>query len=189
MGSFKSGRWAAALSIVAFGGVFTGACSGSRPEVTTTGTQDNPPDELLVPPAVNDGTGKPLDATSSTCASPFDCPGWYCDCSDGGVVYSKYCKNGYCLNAAGSCSDACTTPFWNHGSWTGGTAPPTAGSYGSYGVGGSDWSTSGGFGGGNGSASGGVGGGDPGPTCSDSGAPCSDSSQCCSYFCNFDTCN
>lgn len=181
MGSFKSGTWAAALSIVAFGGVFTGACSGSRPDVTTTGTQGNTPDEVLTPPAVNDGTGKPLDATGYTCDSPGGCAGWYCDCSDGDIVYAAICANGYCLNASGSCADACTTPFWNHGSWTGGTTmwtpPPTSG-VGSYGVGGSD-----------GSASGGVGGSDPGPTCSDSGAPCSDSSECCSYFCNFDTCN
>ena len=30
----------------------------------------------LNPPAVNDGTGKPANATEFTCKSPFDCEGW-----------------------------------------------------------------------------------------------------------------
>jgi hypothetical protein len=190
MGSFKIGRWAAALSLVTFGGVFTGACGGGGAEGTTSGTttgtsggKGKPPAEVYTPPAVNDGTGIPANATGFTCQSPFDCDGWYCNCSDGDIVYGAVCQNAYCLDAAGTCAGACTTPFWDHGSWTGSTSewtpdPTTAGGAGSGGVGGSS-----------GNGSGGVGGGVPLPTCGDTGAPCSDSSECCSYFCNFDTCN
>jgi hypothetical protein len=187
MRSFKVGTWAASMSLVALGGLFAGACGGGGADTTTTtggttGDGHKPMGGTLNPPAVNDGTGKPANATDFTCQSPFDCDGWLCDCSDGYVVYSAFCWNGYCIDATGACPNACTTPLWDHGSWTGAVGDPTPITSG--GVGGAG--PSGGVGGA--SSSGGVG-GSPAPTCLDSGAPCSDSSECCSYFCNFDTCN
>lgn len=183
MGSIKVGSWAAAIGLVAFGVVFTGACGGGRADATAGGASGGGPKQTggtLNPPAVNDGTGKPANATDYTCQSAFDCNGWLCDCSDGGIVYSAFCMNGYCLDDTGACPDACTTPLWNHGSWTGtvgnGSPDPSGGVTSGSGVGG-------------GSSSGGNGGGDPGPTCVESGAPCTESSECCSYFCNLDMCN
>lgn len=174
------------MGVVVLGGVFTGACGGGGADTTaggTTGSSPKPAGGTLNPPAVNDGTGMPINTTGETCQSAYDCSLWSCDCTDDYIIYAAFCLNGYCLDASGACPDACTTPLWNHGSWTG-----TTGGEGpviTSGVG----ATSGNGGVGGGNSSGGVGGGDPGPTCTESGEPCTESSDCCSYFCNLDTCN
>lgn len=57
------------------------------------------------------GSSKPSGATNVTCQSEEDCGYWFCDCKDssGDVspVNSANCTNGYCLDAAASCPDAC----------------------------------------------------------------------------------
>src|SRR5690349_6862082 len=69
------------------------------------------------PPTTNNGGGKPTNATNATCGSADDCAWWYCECSDGAVVNSRTCTNGYCLAADGTCPGGCAS--FNHGSWTG----------------------------------------------------------------------
>ena len=188
MMSFMFRKLAATTVIVALGGAFAAACSGGSGETTTRGTgsgADKPNGGTLNPPPVDDGTGKPSNATSFTCNVAEDCGNWFCECSDGFVVNSAFCMNGYCLDASGACADACTTSLWDHGTWTGfagGGPGGTSVTTGSDGSGGGN----GGVGGGDGS--GGYGGEGPGPVCLEYGEQCSDPLECCSYACDFGTC-
>ncbi len=114
-------KLAASMVIVALGGASAAACSGGSGETTggATNGAEKPNGGTLDPPPVDDGTGKPSNATNFTCHVAEDCGYWYCECSDGFVVNSELCMNGYCLNASGACSNACKTPLWDHGKWTG----------------------------------------------------------------------
>jgi hypothetical protein len=188
MTTFMFRRLAASMALVALGGALAAACGGDTTTTTTTTTTggttsggDKPNGGTLNPPTVNDGTGKPSNATDVTCQEATQCGNWSCDCSDGYVVYSAFCKNGYCLDAAGACTDACTTSLWSHGKWSG-TAGGGPGSDSSSATGSS--SSSGGAGG-----SGGSGAGGSPPSCLDFGAACTDPQQCCSLDCNLGTCN
>lgn len=182
----KIRKLAASMAILALGGALAAACSG--------GSADKPNGGTLNPPPVNDGTGKPSNATSYTCQEASDCGNWFCDCTDGFVVNSAFCKNGYCLDAAGACSNACKTNLWDHGSWSGtaGGGPGKTSVATTGGVTSGGDVTSGGFGGGGfggSDGSGGFGGSGPDPVCFESGEACSDSLECCSFDCYFGTCS
>ena len=69
------------------------------------------------PPAEQQGSGKPTDATSVTCQQADDCGYWFCRCEDGAVVNSALCVNGFCMGAASACPRACDA--FHHGAWTG----------------------------------------------------------------------
>lgn len=92
------------------GGLLLAACGGG-------GDSIGPGAQSFDPPAEQQGTGKPSDATQVTCARAEDCGYWYCRCEDGAVVNSALCVNGYCMNAQSACPRACT--YFNHGAWTG----------------------------------------------------------------------
>ncbi len=194
MMTFMFRKLAASMVIVALGGAFAAACSGGSGETTggTTSGAEKPNGGTLDPPPVDDGTGKPSNATSFTCHVPEDCGYWYCECSDGFVVNSEFCMNGYCLDASGACSNACKTPLWDHGSWTGiadggpGRTNVTTG--GPSVTTGGDGSGGGNGGVGGGDGSGGYGGEGPGPVCLEYGESCGDPLDCCSYACDFGTC-
>jgi hypothetical protein len=58
------------------------------------------------------GSTKPTGATTVTCNVADDCGYWFCDCKQpsGDVmpVNARNCKNGFCMDAASSCPDACS---------------------------------------------------------------------------------
>jgi len=86
------------------------ACSDDGP-VIGPGSENNDR------PPINDGTGMPDNTTGETCTSSSDCAYWYCECTDGAVVNSVNCTNGYCLDASGACPGSCEV--FGHGAWTG----------------------------------------------------------------------
>jgi hypothetical protein len=88
------------------------ACGGGGDDAP-----DHPGDQDFTPPPTDDGTGMPPGATSFTCDVGEDCDFWFCQCADGAVVNSAFCVNGYCMDAASACPDACA--FFDHGNWTG----------------------------------------------------------------------
>ncbi len=91
------------------------ACAGDRVVTHSGGISRG--SQTNTGPTINDGSGKPSNATNYTCASSDGCAYWYCQCADGFIVNSANCYNGYCLDAAGSCPNACDT--FHHGAWTG----------------------------------------------------------------------
>lgn len=100
------------------------ACGGDD------GNDIGPGDQSYNPPNQQTGGGVPSGATSVTCTQGEDCGYWYCQCADGFVVNSALCSNGYCMDAASQCQDACT--YFSHGAWTGAAGggpsqpPPTS---------------------------------------------------------------
>jgi hypothetical protein len=110
--------------------VVAAACGGDDDGSVGPGSQS------FDPPAEQQGSGKPSDATSFTCAKAEDCGYWYCRCEDGAVVNSALCVNGFCMGAQSACSRACE--YFGHGQWTGeagggpgGTTTTTCGGLGS----------------------------------------------------------
>jgi hypothetical protein len=85
------------------------------------GCGDAPPpgpgDQTFTPPSEQTGGGRPSGATEETCVAADDCSYWYCRCGDGAIVNSALCVNGYCMDAASACPDACE--YFGHGAWTG----------------------------------------------------------------------
>ncbi len=109
--------------------VVLAACGGDDDSV-------GPGSQSYDPPAEQQGSGVPSDATSVTCSQADDCGYWYCRCEDGAVVNSALCVNGYCMGAASACPRACE--YFEHGAWTGeagggpsGTTTNTCGGLGS----------------------------------------------------------
>jgi hypothetical protein len=188
MATLNIRKLAASVVIVALGGALAAACGGGGAETTggTTSGSEKPNGGTLNPPPIDDGTGKPSNATSFTCQVADECGNWFCDCSDGFVVNSAFCKNGYCLDAAGACSNACKTNLWDHGTWTGTAGGGPGGTSVTTSTTGGDGAGGGGVGGSDGS--GGFGGGGPDPVCLESGATCSEPQECCSFDCYFGTC-
>lgn len=134
------------------------ACHSSVAESTFQGHP------AYAPPVSDDGNGPPAKSSGIACSALGDCDFWLCHCSDGALVASSICENGFCLNADGACSLACD--YFGDGTFTG-AAQGGPGS----GIGGP------GDGGGGG---GGAGGGD----CAAVGDDCGSDDECCSGFCD-----
>ncbi|MFT3766918.1 MAG: hypothetical protein QM820_15580 [Minicystis sp.] len=185
-------RFSAAVLFTAFVGACFAACNGAA-----TGTFEGHP--TYVPPATDDGSGPPPNATGVICNGPWDCDFWLCGCSDGEIVGVSICLNGFCIDASGACPEACSA--LGHGDFTGDAqggpgsgigAPPDEGGGGAGGAGGGgggDCSVDGDSCGSNGDCCSGVCDGDGicgGSSCVSDGDGCSFDDECCAGVCSFD---
>ncbi len=101
------------------GGSSSGGSSGSSGGAGSSGssgssgsTTKNPTSGSSGGTSGSSGSSKPSGATSVTCSTADDCGYWFCDCKqpsgDVSPVNGRSCNNGYCMDAAHSCPDACS---------------------------------------------------------------------------------